>query len=81
MIMKFLNGFKKGTKRFGENINIIINTALLSFVYLVGIGLTNIAARIKKKHFLETKIDPKKASYWSDLNMGKKQMKEYYRQF
>tara|TARA_Y100000034_G_C6837309_1_gene378500 strand:- start:62 stop:298 length:237 start_codon:yes stop_codon:yes gene_type:complete len=75
----FFRGFGKGMKEFGQTISTVINTILLLPVYFVGVGFTSIFARILKKRFLETKMS--KDSYWSELNLKKKEMKEYYRQF
>ncbi len=72
-------GFKRGFKDFGENISIIINSVLLSIVYLVGVGITSIIAKIAKKEFLETKM--KRESYWSSLNLKKEDKENYYRMF
>ena len=66
-------------KGFGQNISMLVNTILLSVVYFIGVGLTFIFAKIFRKHFLELKL--KKDSYWSDLNLSKKKIEEYYRQF
>ena len=77
---QFFEGAKKGMSNFGHNIALIINTILLTFVYLIGVGLTSIFAKIFRKHFLETKLS-KKDTYWSDLNLKKKPIGEYYRQF
>ncbi len=77
----FKKGFKIGFKKFGHNISVIINSILLSMVYLVGVGFTSIIAKLFKKNFLETKILRDKETYWSDLNLKKKSMKDYYRQF
>ena len=79
-LKQFFEGFKKGMSNFGHIITLIINTTLLTFVYLIGVGLTSIFAKIFKKHFLEIKLS-KKDSYWSDLNLKKKPIEEYYRQF
>jgi len=78
---QFFNGFKKGMRSFGKNIAIIIDSTLLLIVYLVGVGLTSILAKIFGKHFLESKISKKRETYWSDLNLKKKPIKAYYRQF
>ena len=80
-LKQFFNGFKKGIKDFGENISIIVNSILLTVVYLIGVGITSLFAKIFKKHFLGIKISKKARTYWSDLNLKKKPMKEYYRQF
>ena len=78
---KFIKGFKIGQKSFGESIATVVNSILLTFVYFVGAGLTFVAAKLFGKHFLDLEINKKTNSYWSDLNLGKKPMKEYYRQF
>ncbi|MFH0936637.1 MAG: hypothetical protein V1815_03100 [Candidatus Woesearchaeota archaeon] len=79
--MKFINGFLRGQKKFGENISIVINSILLTIVYFIGIGLTSIFAKIFNKHFLDLKLRKNEKTYWEDLNLTKKSMKEYYRQF
>ena len=76
---QFFKGFKKGMKNFGYNLALIVNTLLLTFVYVVGVGITSITAKIFRKHFLEMKLS-KNGTYWSDLNLRKKKMEEYYRQ-
>lgn len=77
---ELINGFKEGIKDFGENITIIVNSLLLGLVYLIGVGITSLFARITKKRFLDTKISNEK-SYWKDLNLKKERLKNYYRQF
>ena len=78
-LSQFLTGFQKGMKNFGHNISIIINTILLFFIYIIGVGITSVISKIVKKHFLDLKL--KKESYWSDLNLKKKKIEDYYRQF
>ena len=77
----FLSGFKKGFKEFGENISLIVNSVLLTVVYLVGVGPTCLVAKITGKTFFENKIDKKAKTYWSDTNLSKKTKENYYRQF
>jgi hypothetical protein len=74
-----LKGIKKGMKDFGHNLATIINTVLLFIVYIIGVGITAIIAKLAGKHFLDIKGE--KPSYWSDLNLKKKPIEEYYRQF
>lgn len=74
-------GFKKGIKDFGEYITILVNTVLLFFAYIIGIGLTFLFAKILRKHFLDLKPSKKEKTYWSDLNLSKKRIDDYYRQF
>ena len=80
MILKtFFKGFKSGLHTFGQTINIIVNTILLTIVYWIGVGQTAIVAKLWKKRFLETELSGK--SYWRDLDLEKKPIDEYYRQF
>tara|TARA_Y100000310_G_scaffold306535_1_gene347759 strand:+ start:121 stop:351 length:231 start_codon:yes stop_codon:yes gene_type:complete len=76
--MSFFKGFKKGFPGFGRLVALLVNVVLLSIVYLLGVGLTSVVARVKGKKFLDTK---EKESYWNDLSIGRKNMKECYRQF
>jgi hypothetical protein len=78
---EFFNGFRKGMKDFGHSISIIVNSILLLIVYIIGVGVTSIFAKVLGKHFLEKKIQRKKETYWSELNLKKKPIEEYYRQF
>ncbi|MEK6879727.1 MAG: hypothetical protein AABY22_08980 [Nanoarchaeota archaeon] len=77
----FLEGFKKGQVFFGESIAFLINTVLLTIVYFVGVGLTSIIAKIFGKGFIDMKTDPQTGSYWKELNLDKKPIQYYYRQF
>ena len=77
--MSFFTGFKKGMRAFGELINHIINFVLLTTVYLIGVGITWVIAKIFRKKFLQTKLTGK--SYWTKLDLGKRPQEEYYRQF
>jgi hypothetical protein len=77
----FLKGFKAGFGIFSSNIKIIFNTILLSVVYIFGIGLTALFAKITGKHFLDMRLSGKRKSYWSELGLKKKPVDEYYKQF
>ena len=79
-LKQFFKGVKRGMKEFGNGIAIIINSILLTIVYFIGVGVTSLIAKALGKHFLETKMS-KKGSYWHDLNLKKKPVEEYYRQF
>ena len=82
MIFKdFFVGFKDGFLDFGHSIGAIINSLLLSIVYIIGVGLTSVFAKVFKKHFLDLKIDKKKKSYWNDLDLKEKKIEKYYRTF
>jgi len=78
-LKQFFNGFQKGVKNFSDNISTIINFLLLSMVYLIGVGLTSITAKIFGKHFLDMK--KKKDSYWHNLKLKNKDIEEYYKPF
>ncbi|MEM3373733.1 MAG: hypothetical protein QXE31_00785 [Candidatus Woesearchaeota archaeon] len=80
-LKNYLYEFKEGFKEFGENISILVNSVLLSLVYFTGVGITSIIAKIFKKSFLDTKINKKAKTYWHDLNLEKRPIEEYYRQF
>ncbi len=80
-IKPFATGLKKGIKEFGENITLIVNSILLFIAYIIGVGLTAIIAKIVGKHFIERKLSKEEKSYWADLNIKRKPLKEYYRQF
>lgn len=80
-IRDFFEGFKKGFKAFGYNINLIVNTILLSIVYFIGVGITSIIAKLIKKKFLQTNLSKESETYWSQISSENKGIEEYYRQF
>ena len=77
----FFEGFRKGSVEFGYTLTVTINSILLSLVYLIGVGLTSLFAKLIGKHFLENKVSKTLNTYWSDLNLKDKKFEEYYRQF
>ncbi|KHO51036.1 MAG: hypothetical protein QT04_C0047G0031 [archaeon GW2011_AR11] len=80
--LAFLKGCREGMHLFGQNIALIINTILLTAVYVLGVGMTSLIAKMAGRHFLETRMKKgEKESYWKDLNLGKKAVDEHYRQF
>ncbi len=81
-LKEFFNGFSRGFKEFGhKSIGMLVNSALLFFVYLFGVGLSAVIAKISGKRFLDKEISKKSKSYWSKLDLKKKPVEEYYRQF
>lgn len=78
---EFFSGFKKGFLSFGQNIGLIVNAILLSLVYIIGVGLTSIAAKISGKKFMQIKLEKEKETYWNELNIKKRGMEKYYKQF
>ncbi|MBU2025460.1 MAG: hypothetical protein ABIC19_03650 [Patescibacteria group bacterium] len=81
LIKHFFTGLKAGLHDFSSSISLAINTFLLAFVYFFAVGPTWAIARLKKKEFLKLKKDKKKSTYWLNLNLRKKPLKHYYRQF
>lgn len=71
-------GYLKGFRSFGHDIATLVNSAILFVVYFVGIGLTFLASKIVGKRFLGVK---QVKTYWSDLNLKKSRLEDYYRQF
>ena len=67
-------------KEFGENISALVNGVLLFVTYVIGVGVSSLITKISGKKLLELKPS-KKESYWTDLDLKKKPLKEYYRQF
>lgn len=72
---------QQGMHFFGERISTLVNTLLLSGVYLFGIGLPSILARLTGKQFLEMKLDRESPSYWRSIEEKEKSLKHYLRQF
>lgn len=79
-LKEFFKGFRNGMRNFGQGIALIINSVLLLAVYFIGVGFTSIFAKLFRKHFLDMRLS-EKDSYWSELNLKKKPIEEYYRQF
>ena len=73
--MTFWKGWINGMHVFGKTIALIVNTLLLCIVYVLGVGITALIAKLMKKHFLQ------KESGWSELNLKKEPLENYYRQF
>ncbi len=76
-----IGAFKEGFAEFANTLSILINSILLSLVYFMGVGITSMFAKIFKKSFLDTKINKEAKTYWSKLNLDKRPIEEYYRQF
>ena len=70
-----LKEFQHGLKEFSTCISTIVNTVLLSIVYIVGVGIASLSNKLSKKELLELK--QKDTTYWSDF----KQSDKHYRQF
>ena len=75
----FWKGLKQGMQGFGQTITMVVNSILLSIVYLVGVGITSIIAKLFRKKFLELQLK-KQESYWVTIKQ-KENKENYYRQF
>ncbi|MBN2545354.1 MAG: hypothetical protein JXB50_06125 [Spirochaetes bacterium] len=79
--MNFLKGIKEGFKDFGHLINNIINTVLLTVLYIIGVGPTFLFLKLFKKSILNIKKKTNVKSYWVDYNLKTEPEENYYRQF
>jgi len=78
----FFKGFYAGMKLFGGVIVSIINFILLIPVYIIGVGLTSIIAKISGKHFMNLKKPDKKIkTYWVKREEKKITKEDCYKQF
>lgn len=80
-LRSFLSGLQNGVKIFGDNMNEIVVLILATMIYVFGIGITAIFAKLRGKHFLDMQIHKKQKSYWEDLQLGTKETSTYHRQF
>jgi hypothetical protein len=76
----FLKSMKEGMHTFGQTIATLVNTLLLTVVYIIGVGITSIIAKLFRKQFLEMKLK-KEGSYWTTLDLKKQDKEKHYRQF
>ncbi len=76
----FFKGFLEGFKKFSHAFATVVNFILLTIVYIVGVGITSLVAKLVGKKFLN--LDKKRRpSYWEDKDLKKEPMENYYRQF
>jgi hypothetical protein len=80
-IKKFFKGVKEGQHLFGETIATLINSILLSIVYILGAGSTFLFSKIAGKNFLDKALDKNSKTYWEEMNLSTKKKGEYYKQF
>lgn len=66
---------------FGHMVATLVNSILLTVVYIVGVGFTTLLFKLKGKKALDMKLDAQKKSYWKDLNLSKKEEDEYFKQY
>lgn len=80
-IKMIFDEIKEGQKKFTDDIALIVNSILLSLVYVIGVGVTYLISKVSKKNFLDVEIDKNKQSYWEELNLQTSPREEYLRQF
>ena len=71
-------------KKWGKLINLVVNTILLSLVYILGVGITSLIAKLFRKKFLDVElniIEEGKESYWQTIQYTDETLKDHYRQF
>jgi hypothetical protein len=76
-----VRSFAEGFRRFGARIGLIVNMVLLSVVYLIGVGVTSVVAKLAGKRFFPAKMSSSKKTYWSELDKKKQPLERSYRQF
>ena len=72
---------KRLLKIYSEFVQKIVNSILLTIVYIFGVGITSLTAKIVKKKFLDIDLNENSKTYWQDSKLIKKDKGEYYKQF
>ena len=80
-LKSILEEFHQGQKKFGEDIARLVNSVLLTIVYVFGVGFSWVLTRFSKKDLLELELEPRAKTYWKNLNLTTGPIKEYYKQF
>lgn len=76
-----LLALRHGIELFGALINNVVVWAALFVVYVVGIGVTALFARLAGKKFLEIGIDHTDESWWKPLNQSTESRERYFDMF
>jgi len=77
---KFASGFKKGQGFFTESLSTIVNTVILTLIYIIGVGATSIFVRGKKR-MLHLETEKGKKSYWENIEKKDNTKEGFYKQF
>ncbi len=80
MIKKIWGSIKAALEPISKVMDGIVNFALLSIAYFIGIGIVSLAAKIFGKHFLDIKKHNKKSN-WQAHKIEKEPLEKYYRTF
>ena len=73
-----MSSIKKRVQVFLNQLNLIMITFTLVFVYFIGVGITALFAKILKRKFLDTKT---KSTYWNKIKPSQGGNIGYYHQF
>lgn len=76
----FCKGLKEGFEIVGKMIANIINTVLLLVIYFVGIGLAALFVKLAGQDLMPLENKDAK-SYYSEKNIEKGKIDDYYNQF
>ncbi|MBR9706737.1 hypothetical protein GOV14_06900 [Candidatus Pacearchaeota archaeon] len=80
-IKLFFKGFIQGQKEFGKSITVLVNSIILTAVYIFGIGITCVFAKLFRKQLLELRLEKDKKSYWKDYHQNSNKMEDCCNQF
>jgi hypothetical protein len=78
--MSFFRDVRHGMELFGSNVAMLVNSILLTLVYIIGAGLTSLVAKLSGKRFLNLSTKKEK-SYWVALGKKKEPIENYYKQY
>lgn len=72
-ISTIIEGLKEGQALFRDTVSTVINTILLTLAYFIGIPLSLLFSLLKKEQLLDLRSDVESKSFWSELNLEKKE--------
>ena len=80
-IQLLFSGIYAGLGKFGSIVSSIINLIFLFIVFVLGIGVVSLIAKLVGKKFLTIKMDKKLNTYWQDTIMTKRKKEDYLKPF
>ena len=80
-LREFRKGVVAGVRSVGEGVGLIVNTILLTFAYLAGVGCAAVLGKIAGKRFLDKRFDPSAKTYWEEHVVKTDSLEKYRRQF
>lgn len=69
-----------GVEEFGHDVNTLIISVLLTFVYVFGVGVTALIARFVGRSFLDVTFQKEIGSYWRRWDVGRHRVNRFWRQ-